>query len=210
MATDEESQIPNVELEAITNAIYGNAFVGYFTAIPQCGENANHEQNLLTLKPYNVDRTNETIKGVTMPETTIPMIAIAFMGHQNAQYAGVGDGEFGMLSLNLKLDRYLNNYSAFLDWSFMKYDWSSGGQNSALGLKSQSDIEGIFVVEFINAEEKTTRKIGYSVIIENLPSLALNVDNAEEIIYDVTFKVTDIDIENFIKTNAISSNTKLV
>jgi hypothetical protein len=191
-----EKNIDNVKIEEITNPFYGNQFIAYFTKIPQVGY--YQSTNNKTLNLDYLDKLNETMRGITLPTTAIPMIPISFFGHQNDYKTGVGDGNLGSLSIRFKLDRYLNNYTALLQWSYLKYDWTYGGKNPNNKIDTLSDLEGIVMVDFLDAQEEITRRLAYKVVIENLPSLNLAVDTPEELEYDVLFLITDIDPNKFI------------
>lgn len=198
--------IDNVEVESVTNTLFGNQFIGYFLKIPQVGYYQDVESK--SLKPYVTDRVNETITGVNIPDTAISMIPISYYAHQNEQFMGVGNGELGILSLGFKLDRYLQNYTAFLNWSYLKYDWTFGGKNPDNNMKDH-DIHGTFVTEFIDADEKRTRKIGYKVIIETLPGLNLSVKTPDDVEFEVGFKVVDIDTSQFVMGEPLSDSTRI-
>lgn len=200
-SSGETKNISNVEIESITNPFYGNQFIGYFLKVPQVGY--YQDPTSRSLKPYLTDRVNESIKGVQLPETSIPMIGIPYFGHQNEQYMGVGDGELGQISVRFLLDRYLQNYTSLLNWSYLKYDWTFGGKNPDEGF-SDRDLHGTFIVQFLDADEERTRKIGYKVIIDSLPGLSLAVDTPDEVVFEVMFRVLDIDTSQFVMGSPLS------
>jgi len=194
-AAAEAKNIDNVDVEGITNTFFGNQFLAYFLRIPQVGYYQDPESR--SLKSYITDRINETIKGTNLPETAIPFIPIAFSGHQNSQFMGVGDGELGVMSIRFVLDRFLQNYTSLLCWSYLKYDWTFGGKNPDENFEDR-DLEGILVVEFLDADENRTRKLGYKVIIDSLPGLNLAVDSPEEIVFEASFRIIDVDTSQFV------------
>jgi hypothetical protein len=198
--------IQNVEVESITNTFFGNQFLGYFLKIPQVGYYQDVESR--ALKSYLTDRVNESIRGVNLPETAVQMIAIPFYAHQNEQYMGVGDGELGQISVRFKLDRYLQNYTALLNWSYLKYDWTFGGKNPDNQMDDR-DLWGTFITEFLDADEKRTRKIGYRLIIDSLPGLGLAVDSPEDIEYEVLFRVVEIDTSQFVMGEPLSDRVRI-
>lgn len=200
--------IPNVNVEAITNVFFGNQFLAYFLKIPQVGYYQDPESK--SLRSYVIDRINESIRGIILPQVSTPMVALSYFGHQNDYKMGVGDGELGMISLRLKLDRYMNNYTSFLNWSYLKYDWTFGGKNPKNNMKKQSDLEGLLVAKFIDSEENMTRQIGYKVIIETVPPLTLSVDSPDEVEFEISLRVTDIDLEYFIMGHPISDRQKIL
>lgn len=191
----EAKNIQNVDVEGITNPFFGNQFLAYFLRIPQVGFYQDPETK--SLKSYITDRVNETVKGINLPESAIPMIPISYFAHQNAQYMGVGDGELGITTIRFVLDRYLQNYTSLLCWSFLKYDWTFGGKNPDENF-SDKDLEGILIVEFLDADEDRTRKLGYRVILDSLPGLNLGVDSPEEIVFEASFRIIDVDTSQFI------------
>ena len=203
----ESKNISNVEVESITNSFFGNQFITYFLTFPQVG----YYQDTATrsLKSYIIDRINESIRGVQLPETAIPMVPMSYFGHQNEQFMGVGDGEMGIISVRFLLDRYLQNYTSLLNWSFLKYDWTFGGKNPDENL-SDKDLQGVFVVEFLDADEERTRKIAYKVIVESVPGLALAVDSPEQVEYESTFKVVDIDTSQFIMGTPLQDRVRIL
>ena len=69
------------------------------------------------------------------------MVPVSYFAHQNAHYMGVGDGELGQITVRFVLDRYLNNYCALLNWSYLKYDWTFGGKNPDENFEDK-DLEG--------------------------------------------------------------------
>lgn len=200
--------VSNVRLEAITNPYFGNQFLSYFLKIPQVGYYQDPESK--SLRSYNIDRINETIRGVVLPQVTTTMIAIPYFGHQNDYKMGVGDGELGTIAVKLKMDRFMNNYTSFLNWQYLKYDWTFGGKNPSNQMKKQMDLEGLLVAEFLDVEENITRQIGYKVIVDTVPALALGVDTPEEIEFEITLRVTDIDLEFFIMGHPISDRQKIL
>lgn len=209
----EQNQIYNTNLESITNPYFGNQFLGQFINTPQVGYYADEAQ--FRLKSYYQDRLNESIRGLTLPEFHVPMIPVSYFGHQNNQYPGVGTGELGNLTIRFKLDRYLNNFCALLNWQFLKWDWSTGTSNQQIETvlprnRPQKALEGLFIVSFLDANEDITRKIGYKIIIEQVPALSLSVDSPEEIDFECTFKVTDMDITQFVLGNPINLNSRIV
>lgn len=206
-ADGDVKNIDNVNLESITNSFYGNQFLTYFIKIPQTGYDA--DENSKSLRPYNIDRVNETIRSVTLPDTAVAMIPLTYYGHQNFFYAGVGDGELGQITINFKLDRYLNNYTVLTHWSYLKYDWTFGGQNPEHGF-SHKDLEGILMVEFLDADEKRTRKISYRLIIDSLTGITLGVDTPDDLNFDATFRVTDVDTSQFIMGEPLSERTRIL
>jgi len=195
MSANDVKNISNVNVESVTNTFFGNQFLGYFLMIPQVGYYQDGESK--KLKSYITDRINESIRGLQLPETAIPMVPISYYAHQNEQYMGVGDGELGQISIRLKLDRYLQNYTSLLNWSYLKYDWTFGGKNPDENFDDR-DLQGIFIVEFLDACEDRTRKLGYKVIIDSLPGLSLAVDSPEEVEFEVLFRVIDIDTSQFV------------
>jgi len=194
-SSGETKNIQNVELQGITNPYYGNQFIGYFIKIPQVGYYQDPETR--ALKSYVADRINETIRNISLPETAIPMIPISYYAHQNEQYMGVGDGELGQITIRFVLDRYLHNYTSLLNWSYLKYDWTFGGKNPDNQLLDRN-LLGTFVVEFLDADEKRSRKLGYKVIIDSLPGISLGVDTPDQIEYEALFRVVDIDTSQFV------------
>jgi hypothetical protein len=199
--------VDNVEFEEINNPFYGNQFIGYFVSIPQTGYYKT--SNELTLKPKYVDSINGAIRGVTIPETNNNYITVPYFGHQNVNFNGVGDGELGNLTIRMKLDRYMNCYTSFLNWSYMVYDWSAGGINNNLGINSQSELEGIFYVEFLDAEEEQTRKMKYKILIQTVPQLNLGVDSPDEIDIDINFKVSEIDPSEFVVSQPLKDGKRI-
>jgi hypothetical protein len=199
--------IKNVNLESITNPFYGNQFLAYFIKIPQIGYDADRETK--ALKPYNVDRINESIRTVTLPETSVAMIPLTYYGHQNFYYMGVGDGELGQISINMKLDRYMYNYTSFIHWSYLKYDWTFGGKNPEFAF-SHKDMEGIFMVEFLDAGEERTRKLSYRLIIDSVTGLNMGVDTPDDIDFEVTLRVTDVDTSQFIMGEPLSERVRIL
>lgn len=194
-----EKDIKNTQLEGVTNTFFGNQFLSYFNKIPQIGHYANVETK--SLKGYYVDRINESITGTTLPDISVPSTDLSYYGHQNVPFASAGDGNLGTILVRIKLDRYLNNYTALANWSYLKYDWTQGGRNFEF---SNQELEGIFYVEFIDGEENITRRIKYKVWIENLPSISLAVNTPDEIDFDVTLKVTDINLNEFIEGSVLA------
>ncbi len=198
--------IKNVEVESVTNPFLGNQFLGYFLKIPQIGYYQDAESK--ALKSYITDRINESIRGLRLPETAIAMIAIPYFAHQNEQYMGVGDGELGQISIRYKLDRYLQNYTALLNWSYLKYDWTFGGKNPNNQMTNR-DLWGTFIVEFLDADENRTRKIGYKLIIDSLPGLDLSVDTTDEIDFEVLFRVVEIDTSQFVMGEPLNDSERI-
>jgi len=199
--------IDNVDFEEITNPYFGNQFIGYFLRIPQTGYYA--ESNSFELKSKYVDKINETVRGVTLPESSTTTIPVQYFGHQNLHYNGIGSGDLGTIITRMKLDRYLNNYTTFLVWSHMVYDWTAGGINNNLGITDQDELSGIITVEFIDSEENRTRKISYKVIVESLPPLSLGVDTPDEVDVDVTFKIVDMDVSQFVISAPLQNPIKI-
>jgi len=204
----EPKNIKNVEVEAITNTYFGNQFLVYFLKIPQVGYYQDPESK--ALRSYYIDRINETVRGVTLPEINTTMIPIAYWGHQNDYKMGVGDGELGRIAVRFKLDRYLNNYTAFINWQYLKYDWTFGGKNPKNNMKTQKDLEGIIVISFLDSTENITRQIGYKIIVDTVPGLTLAADTPDEIEFEVGFRITDIDLEKFIMGHPISDRQKIL
>jgi hypothetical protein len=202
-----DNNLSNVKFEDISNPFFGNQFIPYFIKIPQVGHYA--ETNSKELKARYVDRINEVIRGVTIPETSNTFVPVSYFGHQNAQYSGVGSGELGTISVRMKLDRYMNCYASFLTWSYMVYDWTAGGVHNKTGIMSQDELNGIIYVEFLDSEENRTRKMKYKVIIETVPPLTLGVDTPEEMDIEITFKVTDIDPTEFLVSDTLLEPVKL-
>lgn len=200
--------IPSVEVESITNTYFGNQFIAYFLKIPQVGYYQDPESK--SLRSYYIDRINESIRGITLPEINTTMIPLSYFGHQNAYKMGVGDGELGRIGVRFKLDRYLNNYTAFINWQYLKYDWSFGGQNPKNQTPQQKDLEGILVVDFLDSVEKVSRQIGYKVIVDTVPSLTLASDTPDEVEFEIGLRVTDIDIEKFIMGHPIANRQKIL
>jgi len=198
--------IKNVEVESITNTFFGNQFLGYFIKIPQVGY--YQDVTSKSLKPYVTDRINESIRGIQLPETAIHMIAIPYYAHQNEQFMGVGDGELGQISLRFKLDRYLQNYTSLLNWSFLKYDWTFGGKNP-LNTMTDHDLHGTFIVEFLDADEQRTRKIAYKIIIDSLPGISLAVDTSEDVEFEVLFRVVNIDTSQFVMGDPLNEHVRI-
>lgn len=203
----EVKNIKNVNLESITNPFYANQFLAYFIKIPQTGYNSDATGK--SLRPYNIDRVNETIRTVTLPETAVSTIPLTYYGHQNFYYMGVGDGELGQVSINFKLDRYLNSYTSMIHWSYLKYDWTFGGQNPEHGF-SHKDLEGIIIVEFLDAGEERTRKLSYRVIIDSVTGLSMGVDTPDDINFEATFRVTDVDTSQFIMGEPLSERVRIL
>jgi len=204
---EEAKNISNVNVEGVTNTFFGNQFLGYFLKIPQVGYYQDGQSK--SLKSYLTDRINESIRGVTLPETAIQTIALAYYGHQNEQFMGVGDGELGQISIQLKMDRYLHNYTSFLNWSYLKYDWTFGAKNPDNQM-SDRDLWGTFVVEFLDADEKRTRKLGYRLIIDSVPGLNLSVDTPDDVEYEVLFRVVDMDVSQFIMGSPLNDPQRLL
>jgi hypothetical protein len=200
--------IPNVNIEAITNTFFGNQFVVYFLKIPQVGHYQDPESK--SLRSYNIDRINESIRGVVLPQFNTNMIAVSYFGHQHDYKMGVGDGELGIISVKMKMDRYLNNYTSFLNWQFLKYDWTFGGQNPKNNMVKQKDLEGILIADFLDTDEKVTRQIGFKTIIETVPPLSLAVDGPEEVEFEISLRITDMDLEYFIMGHPISDRQKIL
>ena len=203
----DNKNINNVNVESITNTFFGNQFLGYFLLIPQVGYYQDEASK--SLKTYIVDRINESIRGVQLPETAITMVAVPYFGHQNEQYMGVGDGELGQISIRFKLDRYLQNYTSLLNWSFLKYDWTFGGKNPNNNMTDR-DLRGTFMVEFLDASEERTRKIAYKVIIDSLPGINLGVETPEELEYEALFRVVDVDISQFVMGEPLNDPQRIV
>lgn len=206
--TPDFKNIPNVKVESITNTYFGNQFLVYFLKIPQVGYYQDPENK--SLRSYYIDRINESIRGVTLPEVNTTMIPISYFGHQNDYKMGVGDGELGRIGIRFKLDRYLNNYTSFINWQYLKYDWHSGGKNPKNNMKTQKDLEGTIVVSFLDTDEKITRQIGYKIIVDTVPGLTLGTDSPDEIEFDVGFRITDIDIEGFIMGHPLAEPTRIL
>lgn len=194
------------EIEGITNELYGNQFIAYFLKIPQIGHYQVPETK--SLRPHMMDRVNETITGTTLPDVINPTVPIAYFAHQNAHYPGVGDGELGTITLEMMVDRFLNNYTFMLNWSYMKYDYTSGGLNCKEGI-TKEDLVGKFVVAFIDSEENISRKITYSVLIESVPGLPLNVTTPDNLKASITLRVVDMDLSKFIEGQVLSHNPRL-
>ena len=110
--------VPNSTVEPITNTFFGNQFIASFMKVPQTGY--YQDAGSKSLKSYYIDMMNESIRGVTLPETSVPMIPISSYAHQNTYFKGVGDCELGTISIRFLLDRYMNNYTALLNWSLIK------------------------------------------------------------------------------------------
>ena len=199
-------KIQNVDFESITNSFFANQFIGYFLKIPQFGYYSDN--GLKSLKPYFVDRINESIRGIQTPDVSVPVIAASYFAHQNTHFMGVGDGELGMITIRFLLDRYLNNYCSFLNWSFLKYDWTFGGKNPNVQF-SDLDLQGIFSVEFLDSGEKRTRKILYKVLVDAVPGLALGTDTPDQVEFQANFRITDIDISQFVEGEPLIDNKKL-
>ena len=193
-----EKSIEGVMMEGVTNTFYGNQFLGYFIKIPQIGYYSDVETK--RLKGYYVDRINETIRGVSLPQVRTSAISLSYRGQSNQHFPGVGDGELGILGVKMKVDRYLNNYTALLNWSFLKYDWTKGKSNETFAIK---DLHGIFVVEFLDSEEQISRKMNYKVWVEDIPLLTLGTDDTDEVEIDVQFQIVDMDISGFIEGQPI-------
>jgi hypothetical protein len=206
--TSETKNIQNVQFESITNPFFGSQFLTYFIKIPQTGYYQDKESK--SLRSYFTDKINETIRGITLPEINTNMIALSYWGHQNDYKMGVGDGELGRISARFKLDRFLNNYTTFLNWQYLKYDWTYGGKNPTNGMKTQKDLEGIIIVDFLDSNEAITRQIGYKVIVDTVPSLTIGVDTPDEVEFEVGFRVTDIDLEKFIMGHPISDRQRIL
>jgi len=202
----EAKNIQNVEVEGITNPFFGNQFLAYFLKIPQVGYYQDPESR--GLKSYVTDRVNESVRGVQLPETSIPMIGMTYFGHQNEQYMGVGDGELGQITVRFLLDRYLQNYTSLLNWSYLKYDWTFGGKNPDENFDDR-DLQGIFVVEFLDADESRTRKLGYKIIIDSLPGLSLAVDTPEQVEFEALFRVIDIDTSQFVMGSPLKHRVRI-
>lgn len=203
----EAKHIDNTQLESITNSFFGNQFLCYFLKIPQVGYYQDEESR--TLKSYYTDRVNESIRGVQLPETSIPIIGIPYFGHQNSQFMGVGDGELGQITIRFLLDRYLNNYASFLNWSFLKYDWTFGGKNPDENFEDK-DLYGTFMIEFLDAGEERTRKLGYKLIIDSLPGLNLATDNTDSIEFEALFRILDIDTSQFVEGTPLSDRVRIL
>ena len=200
----DDKNIRTTELEGITNPFYGNQFMGYFLKIPQMGHYSVPETK--SLRGYYIDRINESIRSIATPGINVPSVGISYFGHQKANYNGIGDGELGMLGVTIKLDRYLNNYTAFVNWSYIKYDWTFGHKNKDF---SQMDLEGVFVLEFIDGEENISRKIKYKIWIEDVPSINLATTSPEEMDITIMFKVTEIDPSEFVEGNVLADLQKM-
>lgn len=200
--------IPNVEVESITNTYFGNQFLVYFLKIPQIGYYQDPESK--SLRSYYIDRINESIRGITLPPINTTMIPLSYFGHQNDYKMGVGDGELGQLSVRLKLDRFLNNYTAFANWNYLKYDWTFGGKNPETQMRTQKDLEGTIVASFLDSTENITRQIAYKIIVDSVPALTLGVDTPDEVEFEVAFRVTDIDLEKFIMGHPLSDRQKIL
>jgi len=203
----EAKNIENVELESITNSFFGNQFLAYFLLMPQVGYYQDTESR--SLKSYYLDRINETIRGVTLPETAIAMIAISYFGHNSEHYMGVGDGELGQINIRFLLDKYLNNYTALINWSYLKYDWTFGGKNPEEDFDDR-ELRGTFIIEFIDAEENRTRKLGYKVIVDSVPGLTLAVDSPEQIEFESSFRIVDVDTSQFIMGSPLSERIRIL
>lgn len=200
--------IENVKIESITNTFFGNQFLSYFLKIPQVGYYQDPETK--SLKTYVIDRINETIRGITLPQISVPMVPISYFGHQNDYKMGVGDGELGVITVRMKLDRYLLNYSSFVNWSYLKYDWTYGGVNPKNNMNTLKDLSGLLVVDFLDAEENITRQIAYKVIIDTVPPLSLASDTPDEIEFEIGLRITDIDIEKFIMGHPLSQRQRIL
>jgi len=198
--------IKNVDVQSVTNTFFGNQFLGYFLKIPQVGY--YQDMDTKALKPYVTDRINESIRGLQLPETAIPMMPIPFYAHQNEQYMGVGDGELGQISIRFKLDRFLQNYCSLLNWSYLKYDWTFGAKNPANQMDDR-DIRGTFVVEFLDEEEKRTRKLAYKIVIDTLPGLPLGVETPDDLEFEALFRVLDIDTSQFVMGEPLSERVRI-
>jgi len=203
----ETKNIQNVEVEGITNPFFGNQFLAYFLTIPQVGHYQDEESK--SLKSYVVDRINETIRGIVLPETVVPMIPISYYGHNNAHYMGVGDGELGVINIRFILDRYMQNYTSLLNWSYLKYDWTSGGKNPDNNMNDK-DLEGTLMVEFLDADEDRTRKLGYKVIIDSLPGINLGVDSPDQIEFDSAFRVVNVDTSQFVMGTPLQDRVRIL
>ena len=103
----------------------------------------------------------------------------------------------------------MQNYTSLLNWTYLKYDWTFGGKNPENEITTDRDLWGTFLVEFLDADEERTRKIGYKVLIENLPGLSLSVDSGEDIEYEVIFRVMDIDTSQFVMGSPLSDNVRI-
>jgi hypothetical protein len=202
-----EKNISNVEVESITNPFFGNQFLGYFLKVPQIGYYQDTESK--SLKSYVIDRINESIRGIQLPDTAFPTVPISYFAHQNTNFMGVGDGELGNLSIRFQLDRYLQNYTSFLNWTYLKYDWTFGGKNPDNGF-SDDDLQGTFVVQFLDADEERTRKIAYKVIIDVLPGMSLAVDSPDQIEFETSFKIVDIDPSQFVMGEPLQDTQRIV
>jgi len=203
---DVVKNIINVQVESVTNTFFGNQFLAYFLQIPQVGYYQDEESK--TLKSYVTDRINESIRGVQLPETAIQMMSLPYFGHQTEKYMGIGDGELGQISIRLKLDRYLQNYTSLLNWSYLKYDWTFGGKNPNNQM-TDHDLWGTFIVEFLDAEEQRTRKMGYKLLIDSLPGLPLAVDSPEEIEYEALFRVVEMDTSQFVMGEPLNDPVRI-
>jgi hypothetical protein len=209
----EQNKIYNAPVESIANPYFGNQFMGQFINVPQTGYYA--DESHFRLRSYYQDRLNESIRGIQLPEFNVPMIAVPYFGMQNNQYPGVGDGELGSLTVRFKLDRYLNTYCAMLNWNFLKWDWSTGISNQQIETelprdRPQKALEAEFIVEFLDANEDTSRKIAYKMIIDQVPGLSLAVDSPDEIDFECTFKITDMDVSQFVLGSPITHNTRVL
>jgi hypothetical protein len=208
LSPPEPKNILTVQQESITNTFFGNQFVGYFLKIPQVGY--YQDAHSKSLRSYYVDRINESIRGIRLPDINTTMIALSYFGHQNDYKMGVGDGELGHIGVQLKLDKFLNNYTTFINWQYCKYDWTFGGKNPINDMKKQMDLEGIIVVDFIDSTENISRQIGYKVIIDSVPGLSLTTSTPEEIDFEISLRITDIDIEKFVMGHPLSDKQRIL